>query len=108
MRVDQSRRGAVRRVAGRLRLLSPAQLCANSGTRRRFMCMTTWDRSPRHTWRKSSRSIGDGACVELAADVDSVMVRDSGDRGGPLLRYSIRAWRVFLIAARNGEFNESP
>jgi len=36
------------------------------------------------------------------------MVRDSEDPAGPFLRYSSRVWRVFLVVAKNGEFNESP
>jgi hypothetical protein len=39
-----------------------------------------------HQWRKSSHSGGQGGqCVELAAMVDSVAIRDSKDPDGPRL-----------------------
>jgi Domain of unknown function (DUF397) len=47
-------------------------------------------------WRKSSHSIGNGDCVEAASRPGEVAVRDSNDREGPTLRYSISAWRVFV------------
>ncbi|GAB2441858.1 DUF397 domain-containing protein [Micromonospora schwarzwaldensis] len=50
--------------------------------------------TPTHTWRKSSRS-DDGNCVEVAI-ADAVLVRDSKDPQGPILRFDARAWHTFV------------
>jgi Domain of unknown function (DUF397) len=52
-------------------------------------------------WRKSSYS-GDngGACVEVAS-ADSVLVRDTTDRSGPVMTFSADAWRAFTTAIVN-------
>jgi hypothetical protein len=47
-----------------------------------------------HGWRKSSYSGNGGQCVEVAA-TDRVMVRDTKDRQGPMLRFSADAWKAF-------------
>ena len=46
-------------------------------------------------WRKSSYS-GDngGACVEVAS-AEVVLVRDTTDRRGPMLTFTVNAWRAF-------------
>jgi len=47
-------------------------------------------------WRKSSYSgNGGGECVETASVAGSVLVRDTQDRTGPVLRFSPAAWRRF-------------
>jgi hypothetical protein len=47
-------------------------------------------------WRKASYSAGNGGgCVEAGNDVRGVLVRDTQDRGGPVLRFSPDAWRRF-------------
>lgn len=55
-------------------------------------------------WRKSRRSVHNGACVEVAqaASADAVLVRDSVDPAGPRVRYSPRAWQSFLADAKSG------
>ena len=51
-------------------------------------------------WRKSSYSGSNGGeCVEVAA-ADAVLVRDTADRGGPVLSFSAEAWRAFIAAIR--------
>jgi Domain of unknown function (DUF397) len=54
-------------------------------------------------WRKSSHSNSAG-CLEFASDDDSVLIRDSKHRGGPVLSFSRLAWRQFVDGARRGEF----
>ncbi|MET7473557.1 DUF397 domain-containing protein [Streptomyces sp. NPDC005648] len=47
-------------------------------------------------WRRSSRSSGNGACVEVAAAPGVVAVRDSKLADGPALLFSPHEWRRFL------------
>jgi hypothetical protein len=46
-------------------------------------------------WRKASYSASNGGCVEVGGDPDAVLVRDTQDRTGPVLRFSPGAWRRF-------------
>jgi hypothetical protein len=46
-------------------------------------------------WRKASYSASNGGCVEVAGHSDRVLVRDTQDRVGPVLRFDPAAWRVF-------------
>jgi len=46
-------------------------------------------------WRTSSYSGGQGNCVEVADHGKGVLVRDTKDRTGPVLRFSPAAWRRF-------------
>jgi Domain of unknown function (DUF397) len=56
-------------------------------------------------WRKASRSVASGACVEAASSHAAVLVRDSVDQSGPVVRYSTRTWRLFLDSAKAGAFD---
>lgn len=47
-------------------------------------------------WRKASRSVGNGACVEIAALKGSILVRDSKIPESPVITYSTGAWQSFL------------
>jgi hypothetical protein len=55
-------------------------------------------------WRKSTLSATNG-CVEVAFIGGQVAVRDSKDRRGPTLVFSLTEWSAFIDAARNGEFD---
>lgn len=67
--------------------------------------MTAMEPAPRRAWRKAKRSTGNGACVEVAPAGGGFAVRDSKDRGGPVLTYSAGAWREFVGRAKNGHFD---
>ena len=57
-------------------------------------------------WRKSSHSSGTGNCVEVATADSTVGVRDSKQHGrGPVLEFSHVAWKAFIRAAKNGNFD---
>jgi hypothetical protein len=49
------------------------------------------------SWRRSRFSIHNGACVEVASVTDGIVVRDSVDPDGPVLRCSGQAWRAFTM-----------
>jgi hypothetical protein len=52
------------------------------------------------SWRKSSYS-GDngGECVEVATS-GAVLVRDTTDRGGPVLTFTADTWRAFTTTIK--------
>jgi hypothetical protein len=55
------------------------------------------------TWRKSSHSASNGGeCVEVGSHNGRVLVRDTKDREGPVLRVSPTAWRVFADRVKSG------
>ncbi|MEH0936996.1 DUF397 domain-containing protein [Micromonospora psammae] len=47
-------------------------------------------------WRTSTRSSGNGNCVEVAVGAGRVAVRDSKDRGGPVLLFPAATWAAFV------------
>lgn len=57
----------------------------------------------RATWHKSSLS-GANGCVEVAFVEGRVAIRDSKDRGGAVLLFTVQEWRNFLMEVRNQEF----
>ncbi len=56
------------------------------------------------TWRKSSYSGGNGGgCVEVGAQAAGrVLVRDTTDRTGPVLRFTPAAWQRFADRVKAG------
>jgi hypothetical protein len=67
----------------------------------------TGDDSPQN-WRTSSRSYGNGACVEVAGpSLGGIRVRDSVLRQGPVLQVTPAGWSVFLGQMRGGGFPRS-
>jgi len=53
-------------------------------------------------WRKARRSVSNGACVEVASGRRTIVVRDSVDPSGPMIRYSAATWQAFIAAAKTG------
>jgi hypothetical protein len=60
---------------------------------------------PSIEWRKSTRSSGNGNCLEFADLGELVAVRDTKDRGGPALRFTSASWRDFVAGTKRGEFD---
>ena len=59
-------------------------------------------------WRKSSFSDNGGNCAEVADDMHCVLVRDSQDRTGPVLRFTPQAWLRFTGQAKAGQRGFDP
>ena len=56
----------------------------------------------RAVWRASTRSGGNGNCVEVAANLPGVVaVRDSKDRTGPVLVFGHAVWETFTAQLRD-------
>ena len=51
-------------------------------------------------WRKASRSVGNGECVEISSGPGLVSIRDSKNPEGPVLSYPADAFRTFLDAVK--------
>lgn len=56
-------------------------------------------------WRKSTHSGTDGSCVEVRRLVAKIEMRDTKDRDGAVLSFSTDAWRHFVAAVHDGEFD---
>jgi hypothetical protein len=54
-------------------------------------------------WEKSARS-GSNGCVEVAFVDDKVALRDSKNKGGAVLEFSLREWDAFLGGVSDGQF----
>jgi hypothetical protein len=55
------------------------------------------------TWRTSTRSQANGACVEVRLNGLGVEVRDSKDRSGPVLSFTSSQWTTFIDAVASDE-----
>jgi hypothetical protein len=54
-------------------------------------------------WRKSTAS-NSGGCVEVATAGGTVLIRDSTDQDGPLLRVPAQAWLACLALIHENNF----
>jgi hypothetical protein len=59
----------------------------------------------RAQWRKSTKSQGNGQCVEVAELPGGIAVRDSKNPSGPALILTPDEWMAFLAGAKDGEFD---
>jgi hypothetical protein len=61
---------------------------------------------PAQNWRKSSRSMTNGNCVEVTGLVGQfVGVRDSMNPKGAVLGFTQAEWDAFVGGVRDGEFD---
>ena len=58
-----------------------------------------------HTWRTSTRSGDNGQCVEVRRVDDTIEIRDTKDRSGPTLRFTLGEWAAFTGGTKDGEFD---
>lgn len=56
-------------------------------------------------WTKSKRSAANGNCVETMAYQGDILVRDSKDPTGPVLRFTADEWAAFTAGVKDGEFD---
>lgn len=56
-------------------------------------------------WSKSRRSGTNGNCVEVAMLPDVVLVRNSKDPNGPVLRFTRAEWEAFVGGVEDGDFH---
>ena len=69
--------------------------------------MTSTDLS-RAAWHTSTRSGGNGNCVEVAANLSGVVaVRDSKDRTGPVLIFGHADWKAFTVRLSDAALDPS-
>jgi Domain of unknown function (DUF397) len=52
-------------------------------------------------WRTSTASISNGECAEVRQDGTVVLVRDTKDRGGPVLAFGAGTWAAFVARLRS-------
>lgn len=58
----------------------------------------------RRAWRRSSVCATSG-CLEVRHSDGLVLVRDSKDPDGPVLRYTLEEWDAFVAGVKAGEFD---
>ncbi len=56
-------------------------------------------------WIKATASDEQASCVEQRAHDGTIEVRDTKDRGGPVLRFTRAEFAAWLDGARGGEFD---
>lgn len=66
--------------------------------------MTELDLS-RAVWRKSTRSSGNGQCVEVAFVGGAIALRDSKNPSGEMLVFTPGEWDAFVKGTKDGEFD---
>jgi hypothetical protein len=60
----------------------------------------------RAAWRTSSRSGGNGNCIQVASNLPGViLVRDSKDPAGPTLAFTAGEWATFTHTIKSSQEN---
>lgn len=72
-----------------------------NGWRKSSHSFSTGNCAEVRAWRKSSAS-GAENCAEVGQDGTVVLVRDTQDRGGPVLAFGAAAWAAFTAQLRSG------
>jgi len=54
----------------------------------------------RAAWRKSTYSNNGGNCIEIAPAPGVIAVRDTADRDGPKLAFTVQQWKAFTRAVK--------
>lgn len=54
---------------------------------------------------RSSSYCHSGSCVQVATTAETVLVRDSKNPDGAVLRFTAEEWRTFVLGVRAGEFS---
>jgi hypothetical protein len=63
------------------------------------------DRYPATTWRKSSASADQGGCVEISVHESFVLVRDSKNANGVMLKILSGSWHDLTWRIRNEQLD---
>jgi hypothetical protein len=56
-------------------------------------------------WRKSTYSADTANCVEVRRNGDVVEVRNSKDRTGSVMKFTLDEWAAFVPGAKEGQFD---
>lgn len=96
---------------------SAGRLVGHPGNLRYEGCAVMEPDTARVNWRKSRRSGGNGACVEVTVTTDTsrwphkadaeklYLMRDSKKPDGPVLAFTPAEWEAFVLGVRDGEFD---
>ena len=57
------------------------------------------------TWR-TALSCDGGACVQVAASEDGILLGNSRHPGGPVLDYTADEWHEFVAGVKKGDFDD--
>lgn len=66
------------------------------------MAAPKWDQA---AWFKSTRSAGNGSCVEVAFVAQTVGVKDSKDPRSPVLEFTSSSWAAFARGVAEGRLD---
>ncbi len=57
------------------------------------------------TWH-TALSCDGGTCVQVAADQNTILIRNSQQPDGPLIEYTSEEWLEFVSGIKNGDFDD--
>ncbi|MFG1944868.1 DUF397 domain-containing protein [Nonomuraea sp. NPDC048826] len=56
-------------------------------------------------WVKAAACDNGGTCIEVALSGNAILIRDSKDPDGPVLRFTVPEWLVFVCGVLVGDFD---